>query len=74
LPLRQADAWRQKIRRVGQVNMTERDPVELNVEEWADYWASLKVAVLVSVTGILRCRAWRRRDVPSRASAAADVP
>ena len=34
--------------------MTEHDPVVLNVEEWADYWASLKVdAVLVSVTGIL---------------------
>ncbi|MDP3000251.1 MAG: beta-galactosidase trimerization domain-containing protein [Bryobacterales bacterium] len=46
--------WHQRIRRVGQVNMTERDPVELNVEEWANYWASLKVdAVMVSVTGIL---------------------
>ncbi len=46
--------WHQRIRRVGQVNMTEHDPVSMNVEEWADYWASLKVdAVLVSVTGIL---------------------
>jgi hypothetical protein len=46
--------WQRKIRRVGQLNMTEHDPVEMNVEEWADYWASLKVdAVLVSVTGIL---------------------
>ncbi|HLJ14376.1 MAG TPA: hypothetical protein VKV15_07770, partial [Bryobacteraceae bacterium] len=46
--------WHQKIRRVGQINMTEHDPMALNVEEWADYWASLKVdAVLVSVTGIL---------------------
>ncbi len=46
--------WNQKIRRLGQLNMTEHDPVSLNVEEWADYWASLKVdAVLVSVTGIL---------------------
>jgi len=46
--------WQRKIRRVGQVNMTEHDPVAMNVEEWADYWASLKVdAVLVSVTGIL---------------------
>jgi hypothetical protein len=46
--------WQRKVRRVGQVNMTEHDPVSLNVEEWADYWASLKVdAVLVSVTGIL---------------------
>src|SRR5690242_5192693 len=46
--------WHQKLRRVGQINMTEADPVEMNVEEWADYWASLKVdAVQVSVTGIL---------------------
>jgi hypothetical protein len=56
-PLLAADAevpWQRKIRRLGQLNMTEHDPVVLNVEEWADYWASLKVdAVLVSVTGIL---------------------
>jgi hypothetical protein len=46
--------WARKIRRLGQLNMTEHDPVALNVEEWADYWASLKIdAVLVSVTGIL---------------------
>ncbi len=43
-----------RIRRIGQLNMTEHDPVVMNVEEWAGYWASLKVdAVLVSVTGIL---------------------
>jgi len=42
------------IHRVGQLNMTEHDPVALDVEAWADYWASLKVdVVLVSVTGIL---------------------
>ncbi|MGA7409635.1 MAG: alpha-amylase family protein [Bryobacteraceae bacterium] len=46
--------WQRKIRRIGQLNMTEHDPVELNVEDWADYWAGLKVdVVLVSVTGIL---------------------
>jgi Hypothetical glycosyl hydrolase 6/Beta-galactosidase trimerisation domain len=46
--------WQRKIRRVGQTNMTEHDPVVLDVEQWADYWASLKVdAVLISVTGIL---------------------
>jgi len=46
--------WARKIRRLGQLNMTEHDPVVLDVEAWADYWASLKVdAVLVSVTGIL---------------------
>ncbi len=46
--------WQRKVRRLGQLNMTEHDPVALNVEEWADYWVSLKVdATLVSVTGIL---------------------
>src|ERR1017187_4535748 len=46
--------WQRKIRRIGQTNMTEHDPVVLDVEQWADYWASLKVdAVLLSVTGIL---------------------
>ena len=46
--------WQRKIRRLGQLNMTEHDPVALNVEEWADFWASMKVdATLVSVTGIL---------------------
>jgi hypothetical protein len=46
--------WQRRIRRIGQTNMTEHDPVALDVGQWADYWASLKVdAVLVSVTGIL---------------------
>ena len=46
--------WQRKIRRLGQINMTEHDPVAMDVEAWADYWASLKVdAVMVSVTGIL---------------------
>ncbi|HMD62071.1 MAG TPA: hypothetical protein VKG78_11595, partial [Opitutaceae bacterium] len=49
-----APPWHQQIRRIGQVNFNERDPIDLDVEAWADYWASLKVdAVLVSVTGIL---------------------
>jgi hypothetical protein len=47
-------AWHQRVRRVGQLNFNERDPVELDVEAWANYWADLKVdAVLVSVTGII---------------------
>jgi hypothetical protein len=47
-------SWPGRIRRIGQLNFTEHDPVELNVEAWADYWASLKVdVVLVSVTGII---------------------
>lgn len=36
------------------MNFNERDPIELDVEAWANYWAELKVdAVLVSVTGII---------------------
>mgnify|MGYP001550704592 FL=1 len=54
--------WHQRLRRVGQVNFNERDPLTLDVEAWADYWASLQVAaVLVSVTGIL---AFYPSDVP----------
>jgi hypothetical protein len=46
--------WQQKIRRVGQSNMTEHDPAVMNIEEWADYWHSAKAdMVFVSVTGIL---------------------
>src|SRR6202012_505857 len=46
--------WQRRLRRIGQLNMTEHDPVTLNIEEWADYWAGLKVgAVFISVTGIL---------------------
>jgi len=46
--------WQQKIRRVGQTNMTEYDPAVMNVDEWADYWHSAETdMVFVSVTGIL---------------------
>ena len=42
--------WHQKVRRVGQLNMTEHDPAVINVGN-GRYWASLKVdAVLISVT------------------------
>jgi hypothetical protein len=46
--------WQQKVRRVGQSNMTEHDPAVMNVEQWADYWHSAGAdMVFVSVTGIL---------------------
>jgi hypothetical protein len=46
--------WQRRMRRIGQLNMTEHDPVALDVEQWADYWASMKAQVVfVSVTGIL---------------------
>jgi len=46
--------WQQKIRRVGQTNFTEYDPSVMNVDQWADYWHSVKADIVyVSVTGIL---------------------
>src|ERR1039457_3956175 len=46
--------WQRQIRRAGQLNMTEHDPVSLDVEAWADYWANLKVGMTyISVTGIM---------------------
>jgi hypothetical protein len=53
-PIAADEPWQNKVRRVGQTNMTEHDPAVMNVEEWADYWHSCKVdVVFVSVTGIL---------------------
>ncbi len=49
-----SQSWQQKIRRVGQSNMTEHDPAVMNIEEWADYWHSAHAdIVFISVTGIL---------------------
>ena len=42
------------MRRCGQINFNERDPLTMDTEAWADYWASLKVdAVLLNGGGIL---------------------
>ena len=46
--------WYQKMRRCGQVNFNERDPIELNIGDWLDYWTSLKIdALLLNAGGIL---------------------
>lgn len=46
--------WQRNLRRIAQVNLTEHDPAVLNVEEWADYMARLRVgATFISVTGII---------------------
>jgi hypothetical protein len=46
--------WHQKIRRAGQVNITEHDPAVMDVKAWADYFSSLKCdVVFASVTGII---------------------
>ncbi|HUJ21440.1 MAG TPA: alpha-amylase family protein [Bryobacteraceae bacterium] len=46
--------WYRTMRRCGQVNFNERDPLELNVDAWLDYWASLKInALLLNAGGIV---------------------
>lgn len=46
--------WYSTMRRCGQINFNERDPLTMDTEAWADYWASLKVdAVLLNGGGIL---------------------
>ena len=46
--------WYQKMRRCGQINFNERDPQVLNIDEWLDYWSSLKLdALLLNAGGIV---------------------
>ena len=50
----EASPWYARMRRCGQINFNEKDPLTFDVESWADYWASLKVdAVLLNGGGIL---------------------
>ena len=46
--------WYRFMRRCGQLNLNARDPVNLAVEEWIDYWASMKLdALLLNAGGIV---------------------
>jgi len=46
--------WHQRVRRIGQVNFSEHDVVDADIEGWADYWAEVKVdAVQINVTGMI---------------------
>jgi hypothetical protein len=46
--------WYSTMRRCGQINFNERDPLTFNTEEWADYLAAMKVdAVLLNGGGIV---------------------
>jgi hypothetical protein len=46
--------WYASMRRCGQLNFNERDPLTLDVEGWAEYWSSLRVdALLLNGGGIL---------------------
>ena len=57
-----APPWYATMRRCGQLNFNERDPLTLDVGGWAEYWASLRVnALLVNGGGIM---AFYPTDVP----------
>jgi hypothetical protein len=46
--------WYSVMRRCGQINFNERDPLTLDANAWMDYWASLRVdAVLLNGGGIM---------------------
>jgi hypothetical protein len=46
--------WYTAMRRCGQINFNERDPIELDVSWWIDYWTSLKLdAILLNAGGII---------------------
>src|SRR2546430_12039805 len=46
--------WYATMRRCGQLNFNERDPLTLDVGAWAEYWASLRAnALLVNGGGII---------------------
>lgn len=52
--MRPSEFWYTKMRRCGQINFNERDPLTMDVNAWADYWASLKVdALLLNGGGIV---------------------
>jgi len=46
--------WYATLRRCGQLNLNERDPLTLDVGSWIDYWSSLKLnALLLNGGGIV---------------------
>ncbi len=46
--------WYAAMRRCGQININERDPIDMDVGRWIEYWASLKVdALLLNGGGIV---------------------
>jgi len=54
--------WYATMRRCGQLNLNERDPLTLDVGAWIEYWASLKLhALLLNGGGIV---AFYPTDVP----------
>ncbi len=51
---RPAGPWYATMRRCGQINFNERDPLTLSIDDWLGYWVSLKVdALLLNGGGIV---------------------
>src|SRR6266498_1915372 len=51
---RSSEPWYATMRRCGQLNLNERDPLTLDVAGWIDYWTSLKLdALLLNGGGIV---------------------
>jgi hypothetical protein len=49
-----ARPWYATMQRCGQTNFNERDPIELDIKWWIDYWTSLKLdALLLNAGGIM---------------------
>ncbi len=59
---RSSEPWYATMRRCGQLNLNERDPLTLDVASWIDYWASLELdALLLNGGGIV---AFYPTDIP----------
>lgn len=53
-PADEGKPWYATMRRCGQINFNETDPLTMDPDAWMDYWASLKVnAVLLNGGGIV---------------------
>jgi hypothetical protein len=53
-PQKSERPWYATMRRCGQTNFNERDPIELNINWWIEYWSSLKLdALLLNAGGIM---------------------
>jgi hypothetical protein len=53
-PENRSQPWYETMRRCGQINYNERDPLTMDANAWGDYWASLKVdTVLLNGGGIV---------------------
>ena len=45
------DGWHLKIRRAAQHNLSEHDPLTLDIDEWVNYWKELKLDAIVLTAG-----------------------